>query len=86
MPPGSTTPGFIDVAVETHDAVLLDMIRGIGSRLFAADVLRGLQKIDLEGIDLAAAKRMTKQALVAVNEKRLGYALVCAAKPERSGA
>ena len=78
--------GFIDVAVETHDAVLLDMIRSIGSRLFAADVLRGLQKIDLEGIDLAAAKRMTKQALVAVNEKRLGYALVCAAKPERSGA
>jgi arsenite methyltransferase len=75
--------GFIDVAVETHDAVLLEMIRSIGSRLFAADVLRGLQKIDLEGIDLAAAKRMTKQALVAVNERRLRSACgwLCAALP-----
>jgi arsenite methyltransferase len=77
--------GFIDVTVENHDAALLEMIRNIGSRLFAADILRGLQKIDLEGIDLAAANRMTRQALVAVSERRLGYALMCAAKPERSG-
>jgi arsenite methyltransferase len=74
--------GFIDVAVENHDDVLLEMIRSIGSRLFAADVLRGLRKIDLEGIDLVAANRMTRQALIAVGEKRLGYALVCAAKAD----
>jgi len=75
--------GFIDVAVENHDAVLLEMIRRIEGRLFAVDILRGLRKIDLEGIDLVAANRMTRQALVAVGENRLGYALVCAAKPER---
>jgi arsenite methyltransferase len=75
--------GLIEVAVENHDDVLLDMIRSIGSRLFAADVLRGLRKIDLDGIDLVAANRMTRQALIGVGEKRLGYALVCAAKADR---
>ena len=78
-----TDAGFEDVAVENHDPVLFEMIRSIGRRLFAADILRGLQKIDLEGIDLIAANRMTRQALVAVGEHRLGYAVVCAAKPER---
>ncbi len=78
--------GFVDVGVENHDPVLLEMIRSIGSRLFAADILRGLRKIDVEGIDLVVANRMTRQALVAVGENRLGYALVYAAKPERGGA
>ena len=77
-----TDAGFVHVAVENHDSVLLEMIRNIGSRLFAADILRGLQKIDLAGIDLDAARRMTRQALVAVSERRLGYAIVCAAKAE----
>jgi arsenite methyltransferase len=75
--------GFVDVTVENHDAALLEMIRNIGSRLFAADILRGLRKIDFEGIDLVAANRMTRQALTAVGEKRLGYALVSAAKIDR---
>ena len=60
-------------------------VRNIGSRLFAMDVLRGLQKINIDGIDFDAARRMTQQALVAVAEHRLGYAVVCATKPE-SGA
>jgi SAM-dependent methyltransferase len=75
-----TAAGLVDVAVENHDAALLDMIRDIGKRLLAADILRGLGKLELEGIDLAAANRMARQALVAVGEHRLGYAVVCAAK------
>ena len=74
--------GFVDVSIESHDAVLLDMIRDVRSRLFAADVLRGLQKIDLDGFDFDAAKKMTQQARVAVAEHRLGYAVVCATKCE----
>jgi SAM-dependent methyltransferase len=81
-----TDAGFIDVAVENHDAVLLEMIRSIGTRLLAADILRGLRNIDLGGIDLVAVNRMTRQALVAVGENRLGYALVYAATPERGRA
>lgn len=73
--------GFVNVAMENHDAVLLEMIRAIGSRLFAVDVLRGLQKIELGGFDLDAATKMTRQALVAVAEQRLGYAVVCATNP-----
>jgi arsenite methyltransferase len=72
--------GFGDVAVENHDTALQDMIRSIRARLFAADVLRGLQKVDLQGIDFAAANRMARQALAAVADKRLGYALICGAK------
>jgi len=51
------------------------MIRRIGTRLFAAEVLVGLKKVDnvdLAGIDFPAAKRMARQALTAVAEHRLG--------------
>jgi ubiquinone/menaquinone biosynthesis C-methylase UbiE len=73
--------GFTKAAVEAHDDALTEMIRGIGTRLFATEVLAGLGKLDLEGIDFPAAKRMTKQALAAVAARRLGYAIVCATKP-----
>ena len=63
-----TAAGFTNVAVERHDAALAEMIRVIGTRLFATEVLARLEKIDLAGIDLAAAKRMTRQALTAVAE------------------
>ncbi len=77
-----TDVGFVQIAMENHDSALLEMIRGIGSRLFAADILRGLQRVDLPGFDFDAARRLTRQALVAVSERRLGYAIVCAAKAE----
>jgi ubiquinone/menaquinone biosynthesis C-methylase UbiE len=73
--------GFTNAVVETHDDALMEMIRGIGTRLFATEVLAELGKIDLSEIDLPAAKRMTHQALTAVAEQRLGYAIVCATKP-----
>jgi arsenite methyltransferase len=70
-----------DVAIEPHDEALNEMIRRIGTRLFATEVLAGLQKIDLAGIDLPAAKRMARQALTAVAEHRLGYVILHAIKP-----
>lgn len=76
-----TAAGFRNIAIEPHDEALTEMIRRIGTRLFAAEVLAGLEKVDLAGIDLPAAKRMTRQALTAVAEHRLGYAIVCATKP-----
>ena len=68
--------------VEVHDDALREMIRDVGARLFATEVMVGLGKLDLAGIDFPAAKRMTKQALTAVAEHRLGYAIVCATKPD----
>jgi arsenite methyltransferase len=73
--------GLVETNVEYHDEALTDMIRRIGTRLFATEVLTGLGKLDLAGIDLAAAKRLTKEAMTAVAEHRIGYAIVCASKP-----
>ncbi|MGE3508805.1 MAG: class I SAM-dependent methyltransferase [Vicinamibacterales bacterium] len=75
-----TDAGFTDAVGEHHDEVLTDMIRGIGTRLLATEVLAGLGKLDLAGIDLAAAKRLTKEAMEAVAERRLGYAIITATK------
>ena len=76
-----TGAGLTITAVEPHDEALREMVRAVGARLFAADVLAGLKKIVLPGINLEVAKRMAHQALVAVNEGRLGYAIVCAVRP-----
>jgi arsenite methyltransferase len=76
-----TGAGFTNVTVEPHDQVLLDMIRSIGGRLFTTEVLAGLKAIDLTGIDLAEVKRLAGQALAAANQRRLGYAIICATKP-----
>lgn len=73
--------GLTHAVVEAHDDALTDMIRGIGTRLFATEVLAGLGKLDLAGIDVPAAKRLARQAMTAVAEGRLGYAIVRATKP-----
>jgi arsenite methyltransferase len=78
-----TDAGLTSATIEEHQDALEEMIRAIGARLFATEVLAGLKKIDLTGIDLPAAKRLARQAMTAVAGKRLGYAIVCAAKPSR---
>ena len=75
--------GLTVAVVENHDESLTDMIRRIAAHLFATETLAGLGKLDLDGIDLAAAKRLTKEAKAAVSEGRLGYAIVCATKGSR---
>jgi ubiquinone/menaquinone biosynthesis C-methylase UbiE len=75
-----TEAGLKISVIEAHDEALKALVCAIGTRLFATDVLAGLRMIDLLGVDLEAAKRLAHQALVAVNEGRLGYAVVCAIK------
>jgi hypothetical protein len=75
--------GLTVAVVENHDEALTDMIRRIAAHLFATETLAGLGKLDLDGIDLADAKRLTKEAKAAVSERRLGYAIVCATKGSR---
>jgi ubiquinone/menaquinone biosynthesis C-methylase UbiE len=71
-----TASGFEELTIEVHDEALIEMIRGIGTKLFATEVLAGLDKIALAGIDLTEAKRLTSRALTAALQKRLGYAIV----------
>ena len=75
-----TDAGFTDIAIERHDEALVEMIRGIGTRLLTTEVLAGLKKIDLGGLDLTEAKRLTRQALTAAHQHRLGYAIVNATR------
>ena len=50
-------------------------------KLLGAEIMTGLNKLQLPGIDLGAAKRMANSVMAAVKQGQLGYALICATKP-----
>ena len=60
------------------------MLRQIQAKLLGAELLAGLKKIDLQGIDLTAAKQMAQAAIAAIDQRRLGYAVITAEKPKPS--
>jgi len=70
--------GFDGVAVEPHDEALVEMVHGIRMKLLSAEVLVGLKRLALPGIDLASAKEMARAALTAIQQGRLGYAILIA--------
>jgi hypothetical protein len=49
-------------------------------RLLGAEIMVGLKKLDLPGVDSAAAKQMAQAALTAIRQGNLGYAIICAEK------
>lgn len=65
---------------EAHDSALVDFIEAIRSRLFATEIMVGLKKLELPGIDLASVKDIVRRALTAAKSGTLGYAIVTAAK------
>lgn len=67
--------------VEAHDEVLVEMVHQVQGKLLGAEILAGLRKIDLPGLDLAAAKQTARAALAAVEQGHLGYIIVTAEKP-----
>jgi ubiquinone/menaquinone biosynthesis C-methylase UbiE len=71
-----TAAGLMVTHVEAHDDVLRELVRTLGTRLFAAEVLAGLKKMALPEFDIEAAKRIALEAREAVNHGRLGYAIV----------
>ena len=73
--------GFALCPSETHDSALVDLVRQVQSRLLAAEILTSLQQLDLHGIDFASAKRVVQSALTAIDERRLGYAIVHGVRP-----
>jgi arsenite methyltransferase len=73
--------GFELGRVELHDQALTEMVQQIGMKLLSAEVLVGLKKLVLSGVDFTAAKQMAKSALTAVQKGQLGYAVLIAAKP-----
>jgi ubiquinone/menaquinone biosynthesis C-methylase UbiE len=73
--------GFRVERVEPHDEALLEMVNQLRTKLLGAEIMVGLKKLELPGVDFAAAKEMARSALSAVREGRLGYAIIRASKP-----
>ena len=73
--------GFCVDRIEQHDAALQEMVDQIRLKLFGAEIMTGLNKLRLPGVDVGAAKRMASSAMVAIRRGQLGYVLISAAKP-----
>jgi SAM-dependent methyltransferase len=76
--------GFSVDRVEPHHAVLQEMVDQIRMKLLGAEVMTGLNKLQLPGIDLGGAKRMASSAAAAIKQGHLGYVLICTTKPNRN--
>jgi arsenite methyltransferase len=71
---------------ERHEGALAEFVKQIQTRLLAAEVMVGLQKLVLPGFDLEAAKIVAKRAIAAISDGELGYGLVVASKLKSAGA
>jgi ubiquinone/menaquinone biosynthesis C-methylase UbiE len=65
---------------ELHDDALADLVRQIQGKLLGAEIMAGLKRLDLTGVDLTAAKQMAKAALKAIEQGQLGYIMLIAEK------
>ena len=65
---------------ESHDETLLEMVNQVRMKLLGPEIMMGLKKLDLPGVDLSAAKQMAQAALAAIRQGTLGYAVVCGSK------
>jgi len=73
--------GFPVDSIEQRNEALTEMVEQVRMKLLAAEIMTGLNRLQLPGIDLGAAKRMANSAMEAVRHGQLGYALICATKP-----
>ena len=73
--------GFCVERVEPHDEALWELVNQVRTKLLSAEILVGLKKLELPGVDFTAVKEMARSALSAVREGSLGYAIFHAGKP-----
>jgi len=73
--------GLLPQTTESHDEALIEMARQVQAKLLGVEIMGGLKKIDLPGLNLATAKQMANAALTAVQQGQLGYAVITAEKP-----
>jgi arsenite methyltransferase len=66
--------------IELHDEALAQMVLQIRMKLLSAEVLVGLKKLALPGVDFTSAKQMAQSALTAIQQGQLGYAVLIAMK------
>ncbi|HZS04439.1 MAG TPA: class I SAM-dependent methyltransferase [Blastocatellia bacterium] len=66
--------------VEPHDEALTEMVNQIRMKLLGAEIMVGLKKMELPGVNFTAAKQMASGALAAIQQGKLGYAIVAGVK------
>ena len=73
--------GFKIAASVTRNACLERMVEQVRGKLLLADIMIGLKRLELPGLDIRQAKEFASAAARAVDENKLGYALVVAELP-----
>lgn len=69
---------FEVTTVEAHDNCLLQMARDVQSKLLGLEVLVGLKKLDLPGVNMTQAKQFARSAMRAIQQGVLGYSVIVA--------
>jgi hypothetical protein len=69
-------------AAEPHDEALVEMVQQVRMKLLSAEVLVGLKKLALPGVDFTSAKHTAQSVLTAIQQGQLGYAVLTAVKPD----
>jgi ubiquinone/menaquinone biosynthesis C-methylase UbiE len=72
--------GFQVPLVEDHSDALSEMVRQIQAKLLGAEIMAGLKKIDLPGVDFATGRQFAQAALQAARSGALGYVVIVARK------
>ena len=72
--------GFRVEVTELHDEALLETVNQIRMKLLGAEIMVGLRKVDLPGVDFTAAKQMSQAAPTVIRQGSLGYAVICGSK------
>jgi hypothetical protein len=57
------------------------MVRQIQAKLLGAEIMAGLKKIDLPGVDFATGRQFAQAALEATRSGALGYVVIAARRP-----
>ncbi len=73
--------GFHVSHTEDHSDALVEMVRQIQAKLLGAEIVAGLKKIDLPGVDFATGRQFAQAALQATRSGALGYVVIAARKP-----
>jgi SAM-dependent methyltransferase len=73
--------GFERDTVEPHREALIEMADQIRLKVLGGEILVGLKKLTLPGVDFVTAKKLLKVALEAIHDGHLGYAIITASTP-----
>ena len=76
---------FQVTTVEAHDNCLLQMARDVQSKLFGLELLVGLKKLDLPGVDMTQANQFARSAITAIQQGAFGYSVIIADRRSAQG-